>query len=380
MTYRIVFIITGLDTGGAEQMLLKLLQKIDRNLYSPSVISLSSKGDIGVQIEKLGINVFTLGMTSSKFEIRKFFLLVKYIRSIKPSLVHTWMYHADFIGGLAAKISRVESVIWSIRQSNLSSDLNSKTTLKVVKLCAILSFWLPKKILCNSNFARLKHETAGYSSHKMLVIPNGFSLSEFSKRPFDGLTLRNELGISKNSPLVGLVARFDPQKNHFGFIQAAKVIHKNEPNVHFLLVGSGVDKNNSILFNWILKNKLERVVHLLGKRKDIRHLMSAMNLLVSSSDGESFPNVLGEAMACGVPCVVTDVGDCAEIVGNTGRVVDAGDMDNLANSVLDLLHLSEIETNKLGDMARKRVEKFYEIGNVVNSYQNLYLKTISGNV
>jgi glycosyltransferase involved in cell wall biosynthesis len=378
MTYRIIFIITGLDTGGAERMLLKLLQNLNRNVYTPSVISLSSRGDIGLQIEKLGINVLTLGMSPSKFEIRKFFLLVKYIRSIKPSLVHTWMYHADLLGGIAAKISRVQHIIWSIRQSNLSSTLNSKTTLKIVKLCAWLSFWIPEKILCNSNVARSKHEAIGYSSRKMLVIPNGFNLSEFSKSAFNGLALRNKLGVANDAPLVGLVARFDSQKNHFGFIQAAKIIHNNKPDVHFLLVGSGIDKENITLYKWIIDNKLEQVIHLLGKRDDIPHLMSIMNLLISSSDGESFPNVIGEAMACSVPCVVTDVGDCAEIVGNTGCVVDAGDMEHLAQSVLNLLELSEIEINKLGEMARKRVEVYYEISAIVSRYQNMYLQTING--
>ena len=378
MTYRIVFIITGLDTGGAERMLLKLLQNLDRNVYSPSVISLSSKGDIGLEIEQLGINVFTLGMSPSKIEIRKFFLLVKYIRSIKPSLVHTWMYHADFFGGIAAKISGVRRIIWCIRQSNLSPALNNKNTLKIVKLCAWLSFWIPEKILCNSKAASLNHEAVGYSSHKMLVIPNGFNLSEFSKLSFVGSTLRRELGLSNNVPLVGLFARFDSQKNIFGFVQAARRIHISKPEVNFILVGSGIDKENVTLYNWIIHNKLEKVVHLLGKRDDVPHLMSIIDLLISSSDGESFPNVIGEAMACNVPCVVTNVGDCSEIVGNTGRVVNAGDMKNLADSALELLELSKIEKDKLGEMARNRVIAHYEIGAIAGRYQDVYVQAING--
>ena len=378
MSHHIVFIITGLNVGGAERMLLKLLENINCDLYSPTVISLSSKGEIGLKIEKLGINVLALNMTASKFEVRKFFLLIKYIRSIKPTLVHTWMYHADLLGGLAAKFSGVQHIIWSIRQSNLSPELNSPTTLKVVKLCAWLSFWIPEKILCNSHVARSKHEMIGYSPHKMLVIPNGFNLNEFSKLSFDGSSLRYELGIPNDAPLVGLVARFDPQKNHFGFIQAAKIIHINNQDAHFILVGSEVDKHNATLCNWIIDSKLEKVIHLLGRRDDIPQLMSIMNVLISSSIGESFPNVVGEAMACGVPCVVTDVGECAEIVNNSGYVVNAGDMEHLAEATLNLLKLPKVEKNNLGKRARKRVEACYEIGAVVNKYENLYLQLING--
>jgi glycosyltransferase involved in cell wall biosynthesis len=378
MTCRIVFIITGLSTGGAEIMLLKLLEHMDRNYFSPSVISLTSKGEIGDQIERLGITVLELGMSNSKLNLWEFLLLLKSIRSLKPQLVHTCMYHADLLGGLAAKISGVKHIVWNIRQSNLSPELNSKPTLRVMKICARLSNWLPDKIFCNSSAAQLSHELAGYQHKKMMVIPNGFDLKKFSPIISGYATVRDEFLLSANTKIVGLVARFDPQKNHLGFLKAAGVIHKSRPDIHFLLIGSGVDSNNDLLVRSMADHKVENVVHLLGRRDDIPYLMSAFDLLVSSSNGESFPNVLGEAMASGVPCVATDVGECAEIIGNSGRVVMAGDMENLAKSVLELLKLPKTELNKLGRVARARVEECYEISSVTNRFETFYKQIIRG--
>jgi glycosyltransferase involved in cell wall biosynthesis len=217
------------------------------------------------------------------------------------------------------------------------------------------------------------HVAAGYHAKKMQVIPNGFDLVRFRTDGEARHALRTALGVAAETPLVGLMARYDAQKNHAGFIEAAAMIHRQLPAVHFVLAGGGIDENNHALTEEIQAHGLRQCIHLLGRRDDMPHLMAALDVLASSSSyGEAFPNVLGEAMACGVPCVVTDVGDSAEIVGDTGRVVQSGDMAGLARYIVELLCLLPEQKLAMGKKARERVEKNYEIGLVVKHYEVFY--------
>jgi len=376
MKSRIVHIITGLSVGGAERMLLKLLIELDHTRYSITVISLTSKGAIGNEIESLGIPVLALEMGRPITILHKFVFLIKQLRFLKPDLVHTWMYHANLIGGLAATFAGVDHIVWGIRQSNLSPDLNSKNTLRIVKICSWLSTLLPEIILCNSKLALFNHKKIGYKSEKMTVIPNGFNLKEYCLNRSSRGKVYEELQLSENILLVGMVARFDSQKNHRGFFEAAGIIHASRPDTHFVLIGKNVDLNNDTLFNWAKENNVEEVVHFLGQREDIAHLLSALSVLVSSSHGESFPNVLGEAMSSGIPCVATDAGDCAEIIGDTGFVVNIGDMQSLAESALSLLNMPTKMRMDLGGKARNRIEQYYDITHIVEEYDCLYRNMI----
>lgn len=374
---KVVLVITNLATGGAETMLLKLLQHIDRTRFSPTVISLVSLGEIGPRIEDLGIRVQALGMSRGQFNPMFVFRLAQLLRQIGPDIVHTWMYHADLLGGIAARLAGCGHVVWCIRQSNLSKSENKRSTLWVVKICAVLSRCLPDQIISCSYRAKEVHEAVGYASSKLQVIPNGFDLSRFVPNLAARQSVRLELGVAAGTPLIGLIARFDPQKNHFGFVEAAANIHAQLGDVHFVLAGTGVDNSNAKLLAAINANGLGDHMHLLGRREDIPRLMAALDALASSSHGEAFPNVLGEAMACGVPCVVTDVGDSAEIVGPTGRVVAAGDMPGLAKGLLELLQLPAKERESLGIQARARVAAQYEIRHVIRMYQSFYEQLVA---
>lgn len=353
-------------------MLLKLLERLDRDRFSPMVISLTGNGEIGARIKALGIPTYVLGIRPAFPNILLFFQLIKLIHQFKPDIVHTWMYHADLLGGLAARIASNQLVVWSIRQSNLSKDGNKCTTLTVLQFCALLSRWLPSHILSCSERARDVHAAIGYAAHKMSVIPNGFDLHRFAPDSSARIAVRQELDLDVQTPLIGLIGRFDPQKNHLGFVKAAQTVHQQRPDVHFLLAGTGIERSNQELWTAIEQAGLSRHFHLLGRRDDVPILMSSLDLLASSSDGEAFPNVLGEAMACGVSCVVTDVGDSRDIVGDTGRVVAAGDMAGLASQLLEVLALPPEEKRRLGQAARQRVAERYEIGKIVRQYQEFY--------
>lgn len=369
---KLVLIITGLNGDGAEKMLLKVLERIERTRFSPHVISLTSKGKIGTCIEALGIPVEALGMVSGRLGLGKFLRLVARLRTLRPDGVHTWMYHADLIGGLAARLAGVRAIGWGVRHSNLSPLYNKRSTLRVVRACAVLSRWVPRKILFCSKTASAVHAAIGYASKKLKVIPNGFDLRRFAPAPDAWISVRNELGLSSVTRLVGLIGRYDPQKNHAGFFEAAALIYRHCPDVHFLLAGSFVTSSNDELWRAAELARVDKVTHFLGRREDVPRLMAALDVLASSSYGEAFPNVLGEAMACGVPCVVTDVGDSAEIVGQTGRVVPPGNMEGLAREILDLLALPSNERKALGGKARSRIQAKYEIGNVVKQCEEFY--------
>ena len=377
---RLALIITGLSTGGAELMLLKLLQNLDRRRFAPYVISLGMKDIVGPQIETIGIPVTALEMRPGGTSIWKLIPLILKLRELKPDVVHTWMYHADLFGGLASRIAGVKGLSWGIRHTNLYPSANKRSTLWVVSLCAQLSHWIPRKILVNSQVARKVHEAIGYSADKMVVIPNGFDLERFIPSATARHELRSELGLDTATPLIGVIGRFHPQKNQIGFVQVMAELHALRPDVHFLLAGQGVDSDNHGLVAALNATGVDGVCHLLGPRKDIPRLMAALNVLALPSVGEAFPNVVGEAMACAVPCAVTDVGDSAWIVGDTGRVVPAGDMSGLANAIHDLLKMPADERATLGAAARERIATLFEISAVVKQYEAFYETLASSRV
>ena len=376
---RVVFIITSLVTGGAQAMLFKLLQNLDRNRFAPWVITLAGKGDIGLHIESLGIPVHALGMKPGIPSPIKFMRLVRLLRRLRPDVIHTWMYHADLLGGLAARLAGIKAVAWAIRNGDLSKKRSKLATRAVMKACAIASPWLPRSIVTCSEQAGAIHVAAGYCADKLVSLPNGFDLSRFRPDVWARAAVRAELALAPDTLLVGLVARHDPQKNHPGFIEVAARVHGVLPQVHFVLAGAGIDWHNDGLTALVNQASLTERVHLLGRRDDMPRLMASFDLLVSASSyGEAFPNVLGEAMACGVPCVVTDVGDSAEIVGNTGRVVAPGDMAGLARRLTELLQWSAEQRAQLGVLARQRIGDHYEIGDITRRYQAFYVQLMQG--
>jgi len=282
------------------------------------------------------------------------------------------MYHADLLGGLAARLAGVRALGWCIRNGNLDRNKTKLSTRLMVDACAWLSHWLPDKILSCSEAARQIHVDYGYMADKFVVVPNGFDLGYFQQDFLARAAVLSELGVRMDTPLVGMIGRFDPQKNHAGFFNMAGLLHRRMPEIQFVLAGTRIDEANGDLMRMVEAAGVRQVTHLLGFRDDVYRLMTALDVLVSSSYGEAFPNVLGEAMACGVPCAVTNVGDSTYIVGDTGHIVAPGDMVGLATAVESLLLLTMDERRALGMRARTRVAEHFEIGQVVKRYEAFY--------
>jgi len=378
MKIKVAFVITGLSTGGAEMMMFKLLERLDRDRFEPHVISLTNLGEMGVRIRGLGIPVEVLGLRRSLSAPWRLMRLARQLRQLRPDVVQTWMYHADLLGGLAAWRAGLRCVVWGIRNTNLDPDKTRWTTRAMAYLSSCLSTRLPLKIVSCSEVAARVHVQRGYDPRKMMVIPNGFDLSRFVPDQRMRHEVRAELGLTPDAPLIGMVGRYDPIKNHTGFIQAAKRIRQQVPAAHFVLVGMGVDAANPELSAALATAGLGGAVHMLGLRQDIPRLMAALDVLALPSHGEAFPNVLGEAMACGVPCVTTDVGDAAYIVGPSGQVVPVGEMEALADKVVQLLSLEPAAMEQLRQQARARISELFEIGGVVSQYERLYAGLVGG--
>jgi glycosyltransferase involved in cell wall biosynthesis len=374
---KIAHIITGLNTGGAEIMLYKLLSGLDREAFEPRVVSLTDIGPVGEKIKLLGVPVRALGMRRGVPDPRGVWRLVQQLKAERPHLVQTWMYHADLLGGLAARLGSGIPVVWNIRHSNLDPVGNKRTTIWTAKVCARLSHCLPARIVCCSEASRRVHTALGYAGDKMMVIPNGFDLAAFKPDAKARTAVREELGISQEALLIGLVGRFDPQKDHRNFVEAAARLRTDCPQVHFLLCGDGVNWNNAELTGWIGEAGLRQQFHLLGRREDMPRLTAALDISsTSSSYGEGFPNVIGEAMACGVACAITDVGDSAFIVGETGLVVPPRDPEALAHAWKKLIEMGPEGRQKLGETARKRILENFSLPDIVARYEALYKEVV----
>lgn len=370
---KITHIITGLGQGGAETVLYRLLGALDRAEFENEVISLTAGGALADKIRALGIPVRELGLRPSRPDPLKFFRLAAWLRQNRPDAVQTWMYHADLLGGLAARLARVPAVFWNIRHSTLDPARDKPATIRVARLCARLSRWLPRRIVVCSLAAVRQHARLGYDSTRMIHIPNGIDTQQFRPDPAARIAVRQELDLPQSAALVGMAARFHPQKDHHNFIQAAGIVLTAQPDARFLLFGSGVNPENGLLAAWIEQAGLSGKIYLLGPREDAPRLFAALDVSVlSSASGEAFPNVVAESMACAVPAAATDIGDSAEIIGGTGRVVPPQDPSALADAVLDLLRLPAGERQALGAAARRRVEENFSLEKMVANYASLF--------
>jgi glycosyltransferase involved in cell wall biosynthesis len=374
---KVLHIIIGLDIGGAELMLKRLVESHQGNPdYGHSVISLTGIGKVGLDLRASGIEVMSLSMRSALDAPRILWRLVKLIRSIRPDIVQTWMYHADLLGGLAARLAGTRQIIWGVRCSGLT-PAGKPMTQRIVSLCSWTSYFLPKAIVCCAETARLVHKNQGYDDSKMLVIPNGYDLSRFSVNSTMRDESRRDFGFNDDEVVVGIVGRFDPLKDYRNFLRAAAIVATKIEKVKFLMVGRRINLENSELKKWLDEDGFASRFLLLGERSDVPECMAAMDMLcMSSSKEEGFPNVVCEAMAMSVPCVATDSGDASEIIADTGRIVPPGDSNALADALISMITRGTSERTRLGLLARRRIEQNYSIAVARTRFEDVYKRVL----
>ena len=365
---RIAHIITDLDTGGAEVMLYKLLVSLHDEALDSVVISLMGQGKITGQIEALGVKVETLDLRQGE---RPSWQIIKKLRQIlrtfNPDIVQGWMYHGNIVATIAVflyqPIRKKVKLFWNVRQTLYDLKNEKPQTRWLIILGRWLSF-LPQGIIYNSAKSAEQHVAVGFSAKKINMIPNGFDLQKFCPDQNRRQQLREELEVSESAILIGHISRLHPMKDHTTLLRAIDRVTENisgsgsKQEVLFLLAGHGVTSELSS----------NTAIRFLGERSDIPKIMSALDILASSSAwGEGFPNVIGEAMASEVPCVVTDVGDSAYIIGKYGRVCSVGDDQCIANSILQLIENKQ-ERETVGRQARKRIKENYSMNKIKKEY------------
>jgi len=373
---RILHVITALPTGGAETMLLKLLSATEEQ-YRHAVVSLKDEGIIGPRIKELGVPVYSLGIRPAAPNPFRVFSIRSVVRQFRPDLIQGWMYHGNIMASVASFLSRGRvPVIWNIRQSVRDLADYGRWTAMVIRLGALMSRG-PAKIIYVSQSGANQHETLGYDSGRRIIIPNGIDCEVFHPDSEARKVVRAELGIPPESVLVGLVARYHPMKDHAGFLTAAVQVSRIHPSVRFMLVGKGVSEDQVTLSRTITELQLQGRVFLLGERQDTARLTAALDIACSASLwGEGFSNAIGEAMACGVPCVVTDVGDSAYIIGDTGLSVPPGQTDILAGAIMRLIDVGAEGRRERGMAARQRVACEFSLPSVARRYQELYQRLV----
>ena len=372
---KIIHVITGLNDGGAEGVLFRLSSHDLRHKHI--VISLSSEGKYGPLLRTKGVEVRALGMSPRRLPFIAFIKLIHLLYRHKPDVVQTWMPHADLLGGLAARLAGARSVVWGIRHSNLDRTKSKKITKVIVRVLAKLSWWLPSRIAVCAKRAMDSHEALGYDRRKMRFIPNGYALADSTKKWQGAQALRAEWGIDSSLAVIGTVARYDPQKDHINLLQSLALLRARKITLVCVLVGTNLNNDNEELVRKIRNLGLEEIVVLLDKRKDIPSVMGALDLHVLPSASEAFPNVVAEAMACETPCVVTDVGDAAFIVGDTGWVVPPRDSKALADAIERALEERQnVRWSQRCLSARRRIEQEFGIDKMIAAYHELWCESL----
>jgi glycosyltransferase involved in cell wall biosynthesis len=369
---RIVHIITSLGDGGAEHTLFKICKYDQNNKHI--VICLKGPEKYFPLLKNLGIEVYCLNLKF--FSINKFFSLVGLLNNLKPDVVQTWLVHADFIGGIAARLAGIKYIVWNIRYSNFKIGKAKLLTILIIKVLSKLSFHIPKLIIVNSKKAKKIFSIEGYCKKKLRFIPNGFDLSILKPQKFQQKIFKKKFKIKKTLPLIGNVARYDKKKDHLNLLNALAIIQSKNINFFCLLVGSNMDKKNIKITTQIKKLNLSNNVKLLGQINNTSQVMSGFDIFVqSSSYGEGFPNVLAESMACQTPCIATDVGDSAFIIGKTGWIAPPSNPKYLSKKIE--LAINEIKTkkwNKRCTQARSRIRKHFHIRKMIRSYNEIWSK------
>jgi glycosyltransferase involved in cell wall biosynthesis len=366
---RIAHLITGLDVGGAERMLVRLLTRMDRSRYDNVVISMLPPGPMADALRGAGVPVHTLAMRRGIPNPVAAARLVRLLRRLRPRILQTWLYHADVIGILVGRLAGVRHIVWNLRAADVDMGPYGAVSQWTRRIGSWTSSW-PDAVVVNSHAGRQAHEAVGYRPRRWAWIPNGVDLLEFRPSPGLRAAVRREWNVSDEAFVFGVVGRWDPIKGIDLVVDAAAALGR--PRACFVLVGRGLEPGNAALTGPIDRARLRGHVRLLGERTDVARLHAGFDCLVMPSRGEGCPNAVVEAMASGLPCVVTDVGDAAFLVGDTGWVVAPEDRTALAEACRRAIDQPIAETRRLGDAARARVARHFAIDQVSRTYETFY--------
>jgi glycosyltransferase involved in cell wall biosynthesis len=353
----VLHVITGLDTGGAETQLATLALANHRAGRPVVVASLIAGGVHRARLAGAGVPVLDLGMRRGRRSLRAPLALARLIRTLKPAVVQSWLYHADLLSAIAWTFAgrwRKSRLYWGVRCSDLDIARYGPGLERTVRMCVLLSR-LPHAVVANAEAGRTVHRALGYRTRTFAVIENGIDTERFRPDREARAEVRAQYRLGDDALLIAMVARVDPMKDYLTFIQALDRL----PGVYALAIGERTEALPEV----------ERMIRL-GRRDDVPRLLAACDAVVSSSAfGEGFSNVLAEGMACALPAVATDVGDSARLVGDCGRTVPPRDPVALAHAVRAVL---ADDLKALGARARARIEDNFSVARMVAAFNRLH--------
>jgi glycosyltransferase involved in cell wall biosynthesis len=376
---KILHVITGLEVGGAEYMLLRLI-KVARQQYEDEhvVVSLTTKGKIGEDLTSLGIEVYALNMRGVRQFFSAFMELRKLTRQLAPDLIQTWLYHSDFLAGFAARSCGFKKIIWGIHSTEVPFSSYPQTAILRI-FCALFSYCIPAAIWCVAEKSAKKHKSIGFDKRKFKVIPNGFDTSYWQFREHASLDLRHRLEIPLDALLIGSVGRYNPDKDHETLFAAFAKVRQFRPDARLVLVGKGLDDSNDELVQKLKKAAVFPYVCLLGQQSDLPEIISAFDIFCLHSKTEAFPLVLGEAMALGVLCVATDVGDAAFLLDDMNQIVPPQSPDLLAEALIKSSLLpADVKAQKIAT-AKSRIGYMFSLDAMLNRVRSMYLDVLRKN-
>jgi glycosyltransferase involved in cell wall biosynthesis len=355
--------------------LYRLIRASRGSEYLHTVVSLIPGGGMYTRFVEAGIGLVVLDVRRSPWSHT--LRLVQLIRTLRPDVVQTWMYHADFLGGLAARLAGNRNVIWGIRTTDVDGGC-ARTTAILRRVCAALSRRVPRSIVCVAEAARRSHSLVGYDKERMVVVPNGFDMTALRASNGQRHGLRAECGFAPDDVVLGTLGRFNLDKDHANFVQAAGRLAAGHPRLRFLMVGNDLVPDNPTLMRWIAATGHPERFVLLGERSDAAVCLAAMDIFCLSSRTEAFPNVVGEAMAMGLPCVATDVGDVGFLMADTGVIVPRADPEALASGIAGLVQSGPERRHQMGSRARERIQAVFSMDGARRRFESIYDNVIAG--
>ncbi len=369
---RVLHIITDLDNGGAEAILFRLIKSTPD--IEHEVFSLMSGGIYEELIRELGVNVISFNFNKKPSDSFRLIKLFYYIFKSRCDVVQTWMYHADFFGGIFSKLIFKKKIVWGIH-GPFNKRNTSLTTKLFIYFNSFLSYIVPHNIIVVSNHALKRHINIGYNKNKFILINNGYSSTDFNFVEGSKNFVLNEHKINEDVIVLGMVARYDPYKDHENLFKALFLLKSSNFNFVCLLIGSNMTCENSDLVKMIASYDLTSNVFLIGPKSNISMYMSSLDIHILSSLDESFPNVLSEAMLCSTPCISTDVGDAELILGDTGWIVPIKDPKKLYLSIMEAIELLVSDNIKWANkkqLCRERIVLNFSLQSMINSYISVW--------
>ncbi|HXD32573.1 MAG TPA: glycosyltransferase [Pyrinomonadaceae bacterium] len=351
---RLTFLTRSLDIGGAQRQLVTLAKALDQSQFDVSILTFYSGQAWEGELEGSGVRIVSLDKRG-RWDLFSFTRrLIREVRALQPDVLHGYLDIPNVLALLARRFVPTK-VVWGVRASAMEMHEYDWLFRLAAKVERMLSD-SPDLIIVNSRAAFQHHLSIGFPSAKLKLIPNGIDTDVFKPDLEARARLRKEWGVDDSIQLVGTVGRLDPVKDLPTFLAAATNVSRDQSSARFICVGNGPPEEVERLKALTDELKISNQVIFTGAVSDVAAAYNALDLLVSSSRAESFPNSVAEAMACGIRCVVTNVGDSAALVGDCGVVVEPGQPEALAAAIISSLSLDRSRT---GERCRTRIVEYF---------------------